>query len=167
MSSSSSSELTSSTIAGSSVVPAGAFAIAESSVTAGLSSCTQISGTGRDGRTHFACAFIATVPKRGSTLSSFPRSPNSGLQRQLCRDIQLQALFCTTDRRLQLHFCTTDRRLQLHFCTTDRRLQLPFCTTDRPTNRPTDQAMHASTLLQKLTFTHKPSQRTLCTQSRA
>ena len=123
----SSSELTSSIIAGSSDVPAGAFAIAESSV-------TQISGTGRDGRTHFACAFIAIAPKRGSTLSSFPRSPNSGLQRQLCRDIQLHALFCTTDR---------------------------------PTNRPTDQAMHASTPLQKLTLIHRPSQRTLCTQSRA
>ena len=128
MSSSSSSEPTSSTIAGSSVVPAGAFAIAESSVTiSGLSSCTQISGTGRNGRTHFACAFIATVPKRGST-SSFPRSPNSGLQRRLCRDIQLQALFCTTDRRLQLHFCTTDQ--------------------------PTDHARKHS--LQKLTFTHNP-----------
>ena len=113
---------------------AGAFAIAESSVTAGLSSCTQISGTGRDGRTHFACAFIAIASKRGSTLSSFPRSPNSGLQRQLCRDIQLHAFFRTTDR---------------------------------PTNRPTDQAMHASTPLQKLTFIHRPSQRTLCTQSRA
>ena len=45
--------------------------------------------------------------------SSFPRSPNSGLQRQLCRDIQLHAFFRSTDR---------------------------------PTNRPTDQAIHASTL---------------------